>query len=58
MLEFACVAISYYKAKKRHYISLCSLWWAVNTCWCRLDIVDPQDGEYTKLRVLDCGYAE
>ena len=22
------------------------------------DIVDPQDGEHTKLRVLDCGYAE
>ena len=22
------------------------------------DIVDPQDSEHTKLRVLDCGYAE
>ena len=22
------------------------------------DIADPQDGEHTKLRVLDCGYAE
>ena len=22
------------------------------------DIFDPQDGEHTKLRVLDCGYAE
>ena len=22
------------------------------------DIVDPQDREHTKLRVLDCGYAE
>lgn len=22
------------------------------------DIVDPQDGKHTKLRVLDCGYAE
>ena len=22
------------------------------------DIVDPQDGEHTKLRVLDCGYVE
>ena len=22
------------------------------------DIVDPQDGEHTKLKVLDCGYAE
>lgn len=22
------------------------------------DIVDPKDGEHTKLRVLDCGYAE
>ena len=22
------------------------------------DIIDPQDGEHTKLRVLDCGYAE
>ena len=22
------------------------------------EIVNPQDGEHTKLRVLDCGYAE
>ena len=22
------------------------------------DIIDPQDGEHTKLRALDCGYAE
>lgn len=22
------------------------------------DIADPQDGEHTKLRVLDCGYVE
>ena len=22
------------------------------------DIADPQDGKHTKLRVLDCGYAE
>ena len=32
-----------------------------NELWCSsitYDIVDPQDREHTKLRVLDCGYAE